>query len=124
MTMSSSRLSCRCCASADVRLYLAGHEHNFQIGEVEGCTYVVSGGGGKLREDPLDTCEAAGTQVWAAQAHLLLVDIDLLVDIYGDEARLTPMSGLLSHGGPYLMTALTADNKTRRPPFVVRRAVD
>ena len=101
--------------AANVRLYLAGHEHNFQIAEVDGCTYVVSGGGGKLREDPPESFEAAGSRVWAAQAHLLVVDLD------GDEARLTPISGLLADGRPHLMTALTADNETRRPPFVVRR---
>jgi len=33
-----------------VRLALAGHEHNFQLTEVGGRTYVVPGAGGKLRE--------------------------------------------------------------------------
>ena len=72
-----------------VRLALAGHEHNFQVSEVDGRTYVVSGAGGKLREEVPEAFEDAHTTAWAAQAHLLLVEID------GDEARLTPVSGLL-----------------------------
>ena len=59
--------------------------------------------------------EDAHTTAWAAQAHLLLVEID------GDEARLTPVSGLMPDGSPHLMTALTKDNQVVRPPFVVRQ---
>jgi tartrate-resistant acid phosphatase type 5 len=59
-----------------VRLVLAGHEHNFQISQVEGRTYVVSGAGGKLREDLPEGFDDAHTPAWAAQAHLLVVEID------------------------------------------------
>jgi tartrate-resistant acid phosphatase type 5 len=97
-----------------VRLALAGHEHNFQVSEVDGRTYVVSGAGGKLREDVPEGFDDAHTTAWAAQAHLLLVEVD------GDEARLTPVSGLLPDGSLHLMTALTKDNAVVRPPFVVR----
>ncbi len=97
-----------------VRLVLAGHEHNFQVCEVDGRTCVVSGSGGKVREEVPDRFDDAHTTAWAAQAHLLLVDID------GDEARLTPMSGLLPDGSPHLMTALDARNRIVRPPYVVR----
>ena len=98
-----------------VRLALAGHEHNFQVSEVDGRTYVVSGAGGKLREEVPEAFENAHTTAWAAQAHLLLVEID------GSEARLTPVSGLLPDGSLHLMTALTAQNEVVRPPIVVRR---
>ena len=37
--------------AADVRLVLAGHEHNFQVSEVGGRTYVVSGAAGQLDEE-------------------------------------------------------------------------
>ncbi len=97
-----------------VRLVLAGHEHNFQVSEVDGRTCVVSGSGGKVREEVPDRFDDAHTTAWAAQAHLLLVDID------GGEARLTPMSGLLPDGSPHLMTALDARNRIVRPPYVVR----
>ncbi|KAA1429298.1 metallophosphoesterase [Nocardioides antri] len=97
-----------------VRLALAGHEHNFQVSEVDGRTYVVSGSGGKLREDLPEGFEEAHTTAWAAQAHLLLVEID------GEEARLTPVSGLLPDGSLHLMTALNRDNEVVRPPLVVR----
>lgn len=99
---------------AGVRLVLAGHEHNFQLGEVDGRTYVVSGAGGKIREDHPKGFADAGTSAWAAQAHLLLVDLDR------DEARLTPVSGMLPGGRLQLMTALGPNNELREPPFVVR----
>jgi hypothetical protein len=98
-----------------VRLVLAGHEHNFQISEVDGRTYVVSGAGGKLREEIPEGFDEAHTTAWAAQAHLLLVEVD------GDEARLTPISGLLPDGSLHLMTALTKQNQVVRAPFMVHR---
>ena len=38
-----------------------------------------------------------------------------------EEARLTPVSGLLPDGSPHLMTALTPENEIVGPPWVVRR---
>jgi tartrate-resistant acid phosphatase type 5 len=98
-----------------VRLVLAGHEHNFQVSEADGRTYVVSGAGGKVREDVPEGFQGAHTRAWAAQSHLLLVEVD------GDEARLTPLSGLLADGHPQPMTALTPRNEVVYPPLVVRR---
>ena len=98
---------------ADVRLVLAGHEHNFQIGQVARRTYVVSGAGGKLSEGLPDRLGEVGIDAWAAHAHLLLVEIQ------EERALLTPISGLRRDGEPQLLTALTADNDIRRPPFVV-----
>ncbi len=98
---------------ADVRLVLAGHEHNFQIGQVARRTYVVSGSGGKVREELPDRLGGTGVEAWAAHAHLLLVEID------GKRARLTPISGIRPDGHPQLLTARTARNEIRRPPFVV-----
>ncbi len=98
---------------AGVRLALAGHEHNFQVSEVDGRTFVVSGAAGKLREEIPEGFDDAHTIAWATQAHLLLVEID------GDEAQLTPVSGLLPDGSLHLMTALTKDNRVVRPPIVV-----
>jgi tartrate-resistant acid phosphatase type 5 len=100
-------------ASGGVRLVLAGHEHNFQISEVDQRTYVVSGAGGQVREDFPDDFDQAGTTAWSGQSHLLLVEID------GEEARLTPISGLLRDGTPHLMTALSPQGRVVRPPFVV-----
>ncbi|MDP3892125.1 metallophosphoesterase [Nocardioides sp.] len=100
-------------ATGGVRLALAGHEHNFQISEVDGRTYAISGAGGKIREDPPEDFEQAGTTAWSGQAHLLLVEID------GDEARLTPISGLLPDGTPHLMTAMNHEDQIVRPPFIV-----
>jgi tartrate-resistant acid phosphatase type 5 len=96
-----------------VRLVLAGHEHNFQISEADSRVYVVSGAGGKVREDLPDDFESAMTTAWAAQAHLLLVELT------ADEARLTPISGLMPDGQLHVMTALTPQNHIQRPPFRV-----
>ncbi len=100
--------------SARVRLALAGHEHNFQVSEADGRTYVVSGASGQLDERVPTRFEAAHTTAWGAQAHLLLVELD------GPEARITPVSGLLPGGRLHLMTALTPRNELVEPPLVVR----
>ena len=98
---------------AGVALVLAGHEHNFQLSEADGRTYVVSGAGAKLREEVPEGFAHAHTKGWAAQAHLLVVDID------GDEARLTPIAGLLDDGRPHPMTLLSPGNEVLLPPFTV-----
>jgi tartrate-resistant acid phosphatase type 5 len=100
-------------AQGQVRLVLAGHEHNFQVSRVDGVTFVVSGAGGNLREDQPEGFTDAHTTAWTAQAHLLLVDLD------GTTARLTPVSGLLEGGSLHLMTANAPDNSIVDPPFVV-----
>ena len=97
-----------------VRLVLAGHEHNFQVSEVDGRTYALSGSGGKIREEIPEKFDDAGTLAWAAQSHLLLVEID------GEVARLTPVSGLLSGGRLHLMTAMSPTNQIVSPPIEVR----
>jgi hypothetical protein len=98
---------------AGVRLVLSGHEHNFQLNEMDGRTYVVSGAGAKLREEPPDGLAAAGTSGWCAQAHLLLVDID------GNTAALTPVSALRPDGGFHLMSIVSASYEIINPPFLV-----
>nr|MDQ4007679.1 metallophosphoesterase [Actinomycetota bacterium] len=94
---------------------LAGHEHNFQLSQVGGRTYVVSGAGGQLREAVPERFDEAHIRAWAAQSHLLLVEVD------GDEARMTPVSGLLPDGRLQPMTALTPRNEVVYPPMTVRR---
>jgi tartrate-resistant acid phosphatase type 5 len=50
--------------AADVRLVLAGHEHNFQVSEVGGRTYVVSGAAGQLDERVPEGFADAHTIAW------------------------------------------------------------
>jgi predicted phosphodiesterase len=100
-------------ARTGVRLVLAGHEHNFQLSEANGLTYVVSGAGGNLREGQPKNFSAARTTAWTGQAHLLLVDIN------EGEAALTPVSGLMPDGTLHRMTAVAPDNSTLSPPFLV-----
>jgi tartrate-resistant acid phosphatase type 5 len=98
---------------ADVRLVLAGHEHNFQIGQVGRRTYLLSGAGGKVRDDAPQRLGGTGVDAWAAHSHLVIAEVN------GDEARLTPVTGLLPDGGLQLLTAQTADKRLVRPPFLV-----
>jgi tartrate-resistant acid phosphatase type 5 len=100
-------------AQGQVRLVLAGHEHNFQVSDVDGVTFVVSGAGGNLREDQPEAFRDAHTTAWTAQAHLLLVDLE------GTTATLTPVSGLLEDGSLHLMSANAPDNTIVDPPFVI-----
>lgn len=99
-----------------VRVVFAGHEHNFQVNDVDGLTYVVSGAGGKVEDHAPDRFDEAGTTAWAMQGHLLVVAID------GAEMRITPVSGPDGVDGDVrLMAALAPDNKVIRPPIVLRR---
>jgi tartrate-resistant acid phosphatase type 5 len=98
---------------AGVPLALAGCEHNFQVSVDHGRTYVVSGAGGKVREDLPEGFIAARTVAWSGQSHLVLAEVD------GAELRLTPMSGMLPDGRPHLMGAQTPTHEFVRPPFVV-----
>ena len=102
--------------ATDVRLVLAGHEHNFQVNQVNDRTYIVSGASGQLDERVPDRFLEAHTTAWAAQAHLLLIDLDPA------EARITPVSGLMRDGRLHPMTALTPENDLVEPPIVIRRA--
>ena len=100
--------------TADVRLVLAGHEHNFQVNQVGGRTYVVSGSAGQLDERVPKGFADAYTTAWAAQAHLVLIEVD------GPKATLTPIAGLLDDGQLHLMTALTPRNELVEPQMTVR----
>ena len=97
-----------------VRIVLAGHEHNFQLSEADGILHVLTGAGGNLREDLPAEFEGARTTAWAVQAHALLVQID------GDELRLTPASGLCDDGSLQRMLMQRPDGSMLSPPFVVR----
>ncbi|HEX5016627.1 MAG TPA: metallophosphoesterase, partial [Actinomycetes bacterium] len=96
-----------------VRLALAGHEHNFQISEVDDVTYVVSGAGGKVREEVPERLADAGTIAWTGQSHLLHVNVE------GQEISLTPFAALDGDGRPHRMTALNRDNEVVYPPFAL-----
>jgi hypothetical protein len=74
----------------------------------------VSGASGQLDERVPEGFEAAHSTAWAAQAHLLLVEVG------GPEARLSPIAGLLPDGRPHEMTALSPGNEIVEPPIVVR----
>ena len=97
-----------------MRLVLAGHEHNFQVSEVGRRTYIVSGAAGQLDERVPEGFADAHTTAWAAQAHLLVIEVD------GPEATVTPIAGLLDDGRLHMMTALTPRNELVEPPLRFR----
>jgi hypothetical protein len=98
-----------------VRLVLSGHEHNFQVGRVDGVTQVISGAAGKLQEDPPTDFGAAGTVAWAAEPHCLLVEVG------AESVRVTPF-GLTPPGGePAPLAARSPDGTPADPTVVVRR---
>jgi tartrate-resistant acid phosphatase type 5 len=71
---------------AGVPLVLAGHEHNFQHGRVDGFDYVIAGAGGKLDPEIPERWEDAGTLAWAREPHCLLIEVEpdrLVVTPYG-----------------------------------------
>ena len=78
--------------ATDVRLVLAYHEHNYQVSQVNDRAYVVSGASGQLDERVPHRFAESHTTAWAAQAHLLLIELDAA------EARITPISGLMWDG--------------------------
>lgn len=75
---------------SEVRLVLAGHEHNFQLSERNAATgniqFVVSGAGGKLREaDVLGSMSRERIAAWSPRRHFLTVRLD------NDKATITPV---------------------------------
>lgn len=91
---------------SNVRLMLSGHEHNFQHSHVDGIDYLITGAAGKLRETPPDRFGEAGTVSWAAEGHLLLVDVE------GDHLRVHPVTDVDETGA---FTYLDARDPTGRP---------
>jgi tartrate-resistant acid phosphatase type 5 len=98
-----------------VRLALAGHEHNFQLSEHHGITYVITGAGGKVRAEPPTNFAEAHTVAWAAEGHFLLVRID------GDRATLVPVTDVADDGTLHHL-ALHAPDGSRYPTPIELRS--
>lgn len=100
-------------ARSGVRAAFAGHEHNFQLSQVGGIHYFLSGAGGQLREEVPTGFAEATTTAWGAQAHLLLARID------GGSMTVTPLAALGPDGDPEAMTPMAPDGSVVEVPFVV-----
>ncbi|HEX6153731.1 MAG TPA: hypothetical protein VFZ19_09445, partial [Solirubrobacterales bacterium] len=100
---------------AGVKLVLSGHEHNFQYSVVNGIHYVVSGAAGKLRTEPPTEFEQAGTRAWAAEGHILLVDLD------DERALVHPVAGVAADGSLEEIELRTPDGETISAPIEIRR---
>ena len=97
------------------RLLLSGHEHNFQVGRVDGLTQVISGAAGKLQEDAPTAFGPAGTVAWAAAAHCLLVEVG------SEEVRLTPFGVAPPGGEPAPLAVHAPDGDPAQATVVVPR---
>ena len=62
--------------SANVRVVLSGHEHNFQHSQVNGVDYFVTGAAGKIRKERPNSFKDAHTVSWSSTCHFLLVTVD------------------------------------------------
>ncbi len=83
--------------SAAVPLVLSGHDHNYQRLQVNGVTYVVSGGGSSVLY-PYST-EAEGGQVFARQSHFVLLEIGtdaLNLTAIGADGQLLDQASILT----------------------------
>ncbi|SOC50053.1 Calcineurin-like phosphoesterase [Blastococcus aggregatus] len=100
-------------ARSGVRTAFAGHEHNFQLSQVGGIHYFLTGAGGQLREEVPNGFAEAMTTAWAAQAHLLLASID------GGSMTVTPLTALRPDGEPEAMTPQAPEGVVVEVPFVV-----
>ena len=101
--------------SADVRLMLHGHEHNFQHGCVDGLHHIVSGAGGELDEPAPSRFDEAATVSWAAQPHCLLVQVTadrLIIRPYRDTPR---------GGQPQPIPRQVPDGRGTDEPIVIHR---
>ena len=101
-----------------VRLALSGHEHNYQVGRVDGVTQVISGAAGKLQEDAPTDFGSAGTTAWAAGAHCLLVEVG------PEEVRLTPFGVAPPGAEPAPLAVRRPDGGPAEATVVVRRDGD
>lgn len=101
-----------------VRLVLAGHEHNFQLNEHHGITYVVTGAGGKVRQEPPQRFEEAHTAAWAAEGHFLLVHID------GADCTLVPVTEVTDEGELRHMSLHRPDGGRYPTPIELRSHLD
>lgn len=101
--------------AGDVRVMFSGHEHNFQHNRVEGIDYFVTGSAGKLREGRPDRFEQVGTRSWAAEGHLLIVDVD--------DERMTvhPVTDVAADGTFTYLRATTPDDQPASMPIVIPR---
>ncbi len=80
----------------------------------DGIHYFVTGAGGKLRDgDPLET-EAARTVSWAAQPHLLLVEVD------EDTLSMLPVGDLDDLGRPVPIDVHVVPGQEEELPIVVQ----
>ena len=101
---------------AGVRAMFSGHEHNFQHSRVRGVDYVLTGAAGKLREGRPDGFDEAGTLAWAAEGHLLVVDVE------GDRMTIHPVTEVDETGRFTYLPLQDPDGQPVDTPIVLTRA--
>lgn len=75
------------CQRSGVKVFLSGHEHNFQHSLVDGINFFISGGGGSVRTGEPTEFQSAHTNAWGGnkEGHFSLVKI------VGNTMELTPI---------------------------------
>lgn len=58
---------------ANVALVLSGHDHNYERLELNGITYIVSGGGSNILYDKRDTREES--EFFTAKSHFVILEL-------------------------------------------------
>lgn len=76
---------------AGVKLWLAGHEHNFQASRAGNILCLLTGAGGQLRTEPPTRFEEARVEGYAIESHFLLVKVE-------ERLEVTPVSDVDAAG--------------------------
>ena len=100
---------------AGVRVMLSGHEHNFQHNRRDGVEYVVTGAAGKLREERPGRLGAVGNRSWAAEGHLLVVDVD------AERIVLHPVTDVAAAGRFTYLRRAAPDGRREAGPIVIEK---
>jgi tartrate-resistant acid phosphatase type 5 len=98
-----------------VQLVVSGHEHNFQHHHRDGVDFLVTGASGKLREERPDRLEAVGNRSWAAEGHLLIVDVE------AEQLTVHPVTDVAEDGRFSYLRRETPDGSTVAGPIIIER---
>ena len=96
-----------------VRLVLSGHEHNLQIRSRNGVSYVLTGGAGEVRTEPISGDVKKDGVAWSPKPHFVLCEYKagkVTVTPYGELAggKLKPLAGVTDpQGKPFKLPPIS-----------------
>lgn len=92
---------------------ISGHEHNFQHNLLDDVHGIVTGAAGKLDRDVPEELAEAGTLDWAAEGHLLIVDVG------ADRLVIHPVTDVAPDGSFSYLTRRRPDGGPVTGPIVI-----